>query len=120
VFHVVEISQHALRRYIERVLHLDLNWPLKHGYSDDRVVTWARDTYGLSVHDVNRAIAREVNSLLPDTARMRGSRVVLRGLSCRYIVDDGNCVITVVDGSRKDPRDIAKARNAHDCAGYAP
>jgi hypothetical protein len=115
VFHTVEISQHAVRRYIERVLELDLDWPAKRGYSDGKVVAWARETHGLDIHQTQRDMAREVSSLLPDTVRIRGSRAVLRGVSCRYVVEGGNCLITVLDNrSLKDARDVAKARYARD------
>ncbi|MEQ1695983.1 MAG: hypothetical protein ABL901_09110 [Hyphomicrobiaceae bacterium] len=105
----VDITDHALRRYVERVLQLDLNWPLKRGYSEWRAVNWAADTHGIDLQGLRREIAREVRSMLPDTVRLRGSRAVLRGIKCRYVIERGNVVMTVFDEAMKDSRDAARA-----------
>ena len=117
----LEISQHAIRRYFERVLQCDCEWPLKRGYGEWKTIRWAADTYGYDVGTVRAAIRREVNSLLPVTVINRGSRVRLRGASCVWMVEDGYVVTTCLSltGSpRKDARDAWGARR-HNDEGYA-
>jgi len=91
----IRVSQHAKRRYLERISGFDFTSFDRKGLGDRIAVEAACEAEGISPDDLERLICGEVECRVPATVRMRGSRCVVRGETARYVVQ-GAVVTTIV------------------------
>jgi hypothetical protein len=93
------ISIHCLRRYIERVIGYEPRKPTGDDYVFVRQFT---SETGVHLRDLNRAIESEVLAGVPRKVLHTGSRRVVRGSRCRYVVSSGT-VVTCYRGDEMEP-----------------
>jgi hypothetical protein len=92
----IKVTQHAQRRYLERIVGVDFSPFDRRRIEDGEAVSAVCAEAGIAPDFVNSLIANEVDARVPATARLRGSRCVVKGLTARYVVVDGNFVATVL------------------------
>lgn len=91
----IVVTKHALRRWLERVEGLDLEPFARKANDDGEVVAAACRAHGVDETWLRGVICEDVAPRVPVTARLRGSRVEVRGQRARYVVEKGRVVMTV-------------------------
>ena len=92
----IHVTRHAQRRYLERIAGVDFSAFDRRRISDGAAVTAVLAEARIAPDFVWTIIATEVEPLVPATARNRGSRCIVRGVTARYVVEGGNAVTTVL------------------------
>ncbi len=78
----IYITNHAVRRYAERVLGVQS----RGDFDSAMVVVEART--GLGVEDIRNQIRDDVGPGIPATVMFRGTRKVVRGVRARYVLNE--------------------------------
>jgi hypothetical protein len=92
----IVITKHAVRRYIERILGFDFTAYDRLGMDDYLSVDLACEKLGIDVRDVEATIEMDVEPRVPATARLRGSRRIVRGEKGKYVIGSGCYVVTAM------------------------
>lgn len=77
----MHVANHAVRRYAERVLHVQTRKPYKLAME----IVYSQT--GLTADDIRQRIRDDVVPGLPATVLFRGTRRVVRGVHARYVVN---------------------------------
>jgi len=92
----LQITKHAQRRYLERIAGVDFSVFDRKRICDADAVIAVCEEAGIASTYVEELIAREVEARIPVTARLRGSRCIVKGETARFIVEHGYVVKTVL------------------------
>jgi hypothetical protein len=92
----IKVTEHAKRRYLERIVGVDFSPFDRRRIGDGDAVAAVCAEAGIAPDYVNGLIENEVDARVPATARLRGSRCVVKGQTARYVVIHGRFVATVL------------------------
>ena len=76
------VTNHAVRRYAERVLKVNANGPFQ------SAMRYVEDATGLTVDEIRSMIIDDVEPRVPHMVLFKRSRRVIRGIHAKYVVND--------------------------------
>jgi hypothetical protein len=91
----IVVTRHAVRRYLERVMHVDLSAYDRLGMSDSLAVDLACERHSIDAAYIEAQITLDVEPRVPETVRLRGTARTVRGEICRYVIE-GRYVVTTL------------------------